>query len=64
MDDVLAADEAGNLLTAFHLVTEEARFDDGPLPLALTAVWNDERLLLVSPPAPVLGTARRHDRPE
>ncbi|WP_269433556.1 NUDIX hydrolase [Nonomuraea sp. SBT364] len=44
---MLAADEAGNLLTAFHPVAEETRFDDGPLPLALVAVWRDERLLLV-----------------
>ncbi|GAA3097589.1 NUDIX hydrolase [Streptosporangium carneum] len=46
MGDVLAADEAGNLLTAFHAVAEETHFEDGPTPLALVAVWNDERLLL------------------
>ncbi|RJL27132.1 NUDIX hydrolase [Bailinhaonella thermotolerans] len=48
MGDVLAADGAGNLLTAFHTGAEEARFGDGALRLALAAVWDEaERLLLV-----------------
>ncbi|MFI9597737.1 NUDIX hydrolase [Nonomuraea sp. NPDC052265] len=47
MGDVLAVDQAGNLLTAFYPVAEVARFDDGPMPLALVAVWRGEELLLV-----------------
>jgi 8-oxo-dGTP diphosphatase len=47
MEDTLAVDEAGNTLTAFHRVTEHTRFDDAPLPAALTALWHDDRILLV-----------------
>ncbi|GAA0937474.1 NUDIX hydrolase [Nonomuraea longicatena] len=47
MADVLAVDEAGNRLTAFYPAAEVARFDDGPMPLALVAVWRGDELLLV-----------------
>lgn len=47
VDSVLACDGDGNTLTAFHPVGGKARFDDGPMPLALVAVWHGERLLLV-----------------
>jgi 8-oxo-dGTP diphosphatase len=47
LDGVLAADEAGNMLTAFYPAGDDVRLDDGPMPLALAAVWNEDRLLLV-----------------
>lgn len=47
MSDALAVDDAGNALVAFHPVAEETRFDDAPVPAALVAVWDDDRLLLV-----------------
>ncbi|KAB8184275.1 NUDIX domain-containing protein [Microbispora catharanthi] len=47
----MAADEAGNELTAFHRVAEQAVFSDAPTPLALVAAWHRlahlDRLLLV-----------------
>lgn len=47
MSDVLAVDDAGDALVAFHRVAEETRFDDAPLPLALVALWHGDRMLLV-----------------
>jgi 8-oxo-dGTP diphosphatase len=47
MDDILATDDDGNQLTAFHPATgPEVSFDDGAVLLALVAVWDDGRLLL------------------
>ncbi|WP_329079210.1 MULTISPECIES: hypothetical protein [unclassified Streptosporangium] len=43
MSDVLAGDDAGDALVAFHRVTEETRFDDAPLPLTLVALWHGDR---------------------
>jgi 8-oxo-dGTP diphosphatase len=47
VEGILAVDEAGNTLMAFHRVAEQTRFDDAPLPAALTALWYQDRLLLV-----------------
>ncbi|GLW08162.1 DNA mismatch repair protein MutT [Microtetraspora sp. NBRC 13810] len=47
MGEVLAVDESGDALVAFHPVAEETRFEDAPLPLALVALWHGDRLLLV-----------------
>lgn len=51
MTDAMAVDEAGNELTGFHRVAEEAVFSDAPTPLALVAVWHRyahlDRLLMV-----------------
>ncbi|MDH2426367.1 NUDIX hydrolase [Sphaerisporangium sp. TRM90804] len=47
MEEPLAVDEAGDTLTTFHRVAEHTRFDDAPLPAALTALWHDDRMLLV-----------------
>ncbi|MEV4456941.1 NUDIX hydrolase [Microbispora sp. NPDC049633] len=51
MTDAMAADEAGNELTAFHRVAERAMFSDAPTPVALVAAWHRhahlDRLLLV-----------------
>ncbi len=51
MTGAMAMDEAGNELTAFHRVAEQAVFSDAPTPLALVAAWHRlahlDRLLLV-----------------
>ncbi|MFF5515341.1 NUDIX hydrolase [Streptomyces coeruleorubidus] len=43
----LAADDRGNALTAFIRRAEEQPPGDAPLPLALVALWNGDRVLMV-----------------
>lgn len=47
MDRPLAVDADGNALVAFHPAGEPFPRDDAPTPLALAALWHDDRLLLV-----------------